>query len=207
MLVWCGRSSRIGDSAWAQGDFPFLIVQLPNLKTQNFTSVREEQVRILEVPNTFLTVNIDIGDPKDVHPHNKQEFGRRLALVAEKEVYGRKVVSQGPIFESMKIEGSKVRLRFHSEDGKLTAKGNKLTGFVIAGADGKFVLADAEIEGTEVVVWSSAIVMPSIVRYAWEGWPNATLTNGSELPAWPFRTDGPRIPVPSKKTTRPSDRD
>ena len=184
---------------WGQGDFPFLVVQLPNLKTQNFTSVREEQYGILESPNTFITVNIDIGDPKDVHPHNKQEFGRRLALLAEEEVYGQKVICQGPIFESMKFEGSKARLRFASKDGKLTMKGDKLLGFVIAGADGKFESADAKIEGNEVLVWSPQVLMPLNVRYAWEGWPIATLTNSAGLPAWPFRTDGPKIPMPRKK--------
>jgi sialate O-acetylesterase len=183
---------------WGQGDFPFLVVQLPNLQSQNFTGVREEQFRILEAPNTFLTVNIDIGDPKDVHPHNKQEFGRRLALLAEKEVYGKKVICQGPIFAAMKIEGNQARIRFSSEDGKLAIKGDRLQGFLIAGADGKFQPADAKIEGMEVLVSSPGVAAPTSVRYAWEGWPIATLTNSSGLPAWPFRTDGYAVPARGK---------
>jgi sialate O-acetylesterase len=184
---------------WNQGDFPFLVVQLPNLQSQNFTSVREEQFRILEAPNTFLTVNIDIGDPKDVHPHNKQEFGRRLALLAEREVYGQKVISQGPIFEGMKIDGKEARLHFASADGKLQVKGDKLLGFEIAGPDGKYQPADAKIEGLDVVVSNANVPTPTNVRYAWEGWPTATLTNSAELPAWPFRTDGYKVPRPGKK--------
>jgi sialate O-acetylesterase len=184
---------------WGQGDFPFLVVQLPNLQTQNFTSVREEQFRILEAPSTFLTVNIDIGDPKDVHPHNKQEFGRRIALLAEKEVYGQKVISQGPIFAGMKIDGDKARIHFTSEDGKLVIKGDKLEGFVIAGADSKFQPADAKIDGMDVIISSPKVAAPAIVRYAWDGWPIATLTNSTGLPAWPFRTDGYKVRAGGKK--------
>jgi sialate O-acetylesterase len=184
---------------WGQGDFPFLVVQIASLKTQDFTNVRQEQYGILEAPNTFLTISTDIGDPKDVHPHNKQEFGRRLALVAEKEVYGQKVVSQGPIFDSMKIEGKQARVRFINQDGKLAVNGDKLVGFVIAGADGKFQPAEAKIEGNEVVVSSPNVPTPVHVRYGWEGWVIATLTNGAGLPAWPFRTDGPQIPERGKK--------
>ena len=178
-------SSKIGGSVGARAISLSSSSKSPASRPKTLPTYARNNTLSSNAPNTFLTISTDIGDPKDVHPHNKQEFGRRLALVAEKGVYGQKVVSQGPIFDSMKIEGNQARIRFINQDGKLSVKGNKLVGFVIAGADGRFQPAQAKIEGNEVIVSSPNVSMPVNVRYGWEGWVIATLTNGTDLPLGP----------------------
>jgi sialate O-acetylesterase len=128
-----------------------------------------------------------LGDPNNVHPLKKQEIGRRLALVAEKKVYGMDVVDSGPVFKSMKIEGDKVELTFDSVAGGLEAQGGKLEGFTIAGEDKKFVPAEAKIEGDTVIV--TGVPHPVAVRYGWANSPVCTLYNKAGLPTAPFRTD------------------
>ena len=180
------------------GDFPFLIVQLANLGPppaqpgeSGWAELREAQQLTTErVPNTGLAVAIDIGDPNNIHPANKQEVGRRLALAAEAIAYGRKVAYSGPIYQSMKIEGSAIRLRFKHGDGGLVIKGgDKLQGFAIAGADRHFVWADAKVDGISIVVSSPTVPAPTMVRYAWADDPVCNLYNQAGLPASPFRTD------------------
>jgi sialate O-acetylesterase len=183
---------------WGQGDFPFLFVQLANngkLATQPDGSgwmarVREGQLKTLTVPNTAMAVAIDIGDANNIHPKNKQEIGLRLALAARALAYHESIPYSGPIYDSMTIEGSAVRLRFKHTDGGLVAKGEKLVGFGIAGEDSNFVWADAKIDGDTIVVSSLQVAKPIAVRYGWADNPPVNLYNKAGLPASPFRTDG-----------------
>ncbi|VAX29110.1 Sialic acid-specific 9-O-acetylesterase [hydrothermal vent metagenome] len=184
-------------AAWGQGNFQFLFVQLANfMKRSNkptddsWAHLREAQTMALELPNTGMAVTIDIGEAKDIHPKNKQEVGRRLALIALAKTYGKDIPYSGPMFKSMKKEGSKIRLQFTNTDKGLKIKGGKqLKGFAIAGTDKKFVWAKAKIDGDEVIVWNSKIKNPVAVRYAWASNPLCNLYNGADLPASPFRTD------------------
>jgi len=181
--------------AWGQGDFPFLFVQLAGFvqdwspKT-TWAELREAQLMTLSLPKTGMAVAADIGDPYDIHPKNKQEVGRRLALAAQAIAYGKDVVYSGPIYESKTVEGNTIRLRFKHVTGGLTAKGGKpLKGFEVASEDRKFVPAQANIEGNTVVVRSDKVPRPVAVRYAWADYPACSLYNGTGLPASPFRTD------------------
>jgi sialate O-acetylesterase len=180
------------------GDFPFLVVQLANYLERRDAPVDSEWARLREaqlhvsrnVAHTGLAVTIDIGDAKDIHPKDKQDVGTRLALAALANVYGRKLEYSGPAYRRMKIEGERVRLSFdHAEGGLVARDGGRLTGFAVAGEDGRFVWADTVIEGDEVVVSSPEVKRPAAVRYAWADNPAANLYNRAGLPASPFRTD------------------
>jgi len=173
-------------------DFPFFFVQLASLKAKSNTpAVREQQAEALALPNTGMAVTIDIGDPENVHPKDKQDVGARLVRIALAKVYDRPVEYSGPVYESMKIEGSSIRLRFTHLGGGLVARGGALKTFVIAGSDLKFVPASARIEANTIVVSSPQIIAPVAVRYAWESYPEGcNLCNAAGLPAAPFRTDG-----------------
>jgi sialate O-acetylesterase len=181
------------------GEFPFLIVQLANFMEQDtepkndpWPNLREAQVLTTKrVPNVGLACIIDIGAAGDIHPRNKQDVGLRLALNALALTYGQDVEYSGPTYSSMKVEGSKVRVKFDHVSGGLVVKGEKLTGFAIAGADGHFVWADAVVDGDTVLVSSPEVPNPTTVRYAWSNNPVCNLYNGAKLPAVPFRTDGP----------------
>ncbi len=183
---------------WGVGDFPFLYVQLANYmatksqpSSSNWAILRESQSKALEVNNTAQAVIIDIGDADDIHPRNKHDVGYRLALGARKLAYGEQdLMHTGPVYQSMKIEGNKIRLQFSTSGGELVAKGNTLKEFAIAGNDKKFVWANAKIEGNEIIVWSDEVQNPVAVRYAWADNPHqANLYNEHGLPASPFRTD------------------
>ncbi len=185
---------------WKVGHFPFLFVQLANFMEpaaepgpSNWALLRESQHATLELPNTAEAVIIDIGEADDIHPRNKQDVGRRLALGAKKVVYGEDLVYSGPAYASHTVEDGKVMLSFDHVGSGLMAKGSAdgaLHSFAIAGADGQFVWANAQIEGDTVVVWSDAVAEPVAVRYAWANNPDtANLYNAEGLPATPFRTD------------------
>lgn len=186
---------------WGQGDFPFLYVQLANIgKTYDSTAAkggaeaikREAQLQNLSIPNTAMAVAIDNADPTDmnnVHPKNKQEIGRRLALAALATVYGEKIVYAGPLYDKMEIEDNTIKLNFKHTGSGLMAKGGELKGFAIAGEDKKFVWATAKIEGNTVIVSSPNIANPVAVRYGWSNNPHTSLYNKENLPASPFRTD------------------
>ncbi len=182
---------------WNRGDFPFLFVQLANFMQRKpepsesaWAELREAQLMALSLPNTAMAVIIDIGEANDIHPKNKQGVGHRLALAARAIVYGEDIEYSGPLFETMTIEGNKVRIRFSHVGGGLVAKGGgPLKGFAIAGVDRKFVWAQAKIEGDSVVVWSEKVPHPVAVRYAWADNPECNLYNKEGLPASPFRTD------------------
>jgi sialate O-acetylesterase len=182
---------------WGLGQFPFLFVQLANfMKTKPepgdsaWAELREAQSMTLALPNTGMAVIIDIGEADNIHPKNKQDVGKRLALWALANTYDKKLVYSGPIYKSMKVDGNSIVLSFDHVGGGLIAKGgDELKGFAIAGADKKFVWADAKIEGDTVVVSSNEVSEPVTVRYAWADNPVCNLYNIEELPASPFRTD------------------
>jgi sialate O-acetylesterase len=175
---------------WGQ-ELPFLFVQLANFNTgDDWPGLREAQTMTLSLPKTGMAVTIDIGNPNDIHPRNKLDVGKRLAIAALKAAYNKNIVYSGPTYSSFKIEGSKIRITFDNTGKGLMVKGNKLNEFVIAGENGKFVKADAKIEGNTVVVWNNSITKPLAVRYAWANCPeNANLYNVEGLPTVPFRTD------------------
>ncbi len=182
---------------WEQGDFPFLFVQLANyhFEPQVFPELREAQSMTLNLPQTAMAVAIDIGDSTDIHPKNKQEVGRRLSLAAQKTAYGEDILSSGPIYKRMFIEGSKGWLLFdHVGDGLVAKGGGELLGFSVAGTDRKFLQARARIDGDQVIVWNEEIDQPVAIRYAWANHPvgfNLYNQTGEDpkLPASPFRTD------------------
>jgi len=182
--------------AWGEGDFPFLIVQLPNqgsspeLGDSIWAELREAQLFTQRsVPNTGLAVTIDVGEAKNLHPPRKAEIGQRLALWALGTTYGKKIEYSGPLYGSMKISGHEIRINFTHTGAGLEARGGQLKGFAIAGAGGKFHWADARIEHDTVIVSSSEVSAPVAVRYAWAGSPECNLYNKEGLPASPFRTD------------------
>ncbi len=184
---------------WDNPNLAFGIVQLANFMAVQpdpnagsaWAGLREAQTKVSQtVPGTGLALAIDIGDAGDIHPKNKQDVGKRLGLWALAKVYGKWIEYSGPVYKSMKIKGDKIQIKFdHVGWGCLVAKGDKLTGFSIAGADGKFVWAQAKIEGNKVVVWSDKVSKPMSVRYAWADNPICNLYNTAGLPASPFRTD------------------
>ncbi|MEN6602817.1 MAG: 9-O-acetylesterase, partial [Bryobacteraceae bacterium] len=137
-----------------------------------------------------MAVTIDIGNPNDIHPTNKQEVGRRLGLAAQAIAYKQqKMVYSGPMYRQLSRENGALRVWFDYADGGLVAKGGELKSFEIAGADGKFVPAQAKIEKDTIVVSSPAVANPVSVRYGWADSPECNLYNGEGLPASPFRTN------------------
>jgi sialate O-acetylesterase len=182
--------------AFHHGDLPFLFVQLANFKPaasepgeSAWAELREAQSMTLALPHTGMSVTIDIGDEKDIHPKNKQEVGRRLALLALADVYGQKIEARGPTYDSMSVDRDQIRIRFKHADGLATQDGGAVQGFAIAGADHKFVWAQAEIEKDTIVVYCDDVHQPVAVRYAWGDNPKCNLINKAGLPASPFRTD------------------
>ncbi|MDD3036547.1 sialate O-acetylesterase [Bacteroides sp.] len=178
-------------------DFPFYMVQLANFMAQPkepvesiWAELREAQTRTLKLENTGMAVTIDIGDANDIHPKNKQEVGRRLALAARAQTYGEKISYSGPMYDTYQIEENTIRIYFkHADKGLKTSNGEKVKGFAIAGVDHKFHWADAVIKGNTIVVSSPEVILPIAVRYAWADNPVCNLYNGVDLPASPFRTD------------------
>jgi sialate O-acetylesterase len=182
---------------WQQGDLPFLFVQLANyMKTKplpaesEWAELREAQALTLSLPNTGMASAIDIGESNDIHPKNKQEVGRRLALVANKMVYKQDDIAAGPTYKSCSIEGNRIRISFTNIGAGLSTKeGREVRGFAIAGKDKQFHWAKADIKGNEVVVYADEVAAPIAVRYAWADNPECNLVNSAGLPAVPFRTD------------------
>ena len=185
--------------AWGQGNFPFIYVQLANWETDtiggaevwgSWPELREAQLMTLDLPKTAMAVTIDIGDPNDIHPNNKWDVGKRLALGALHVAYGRNILYSGPVFKSMRQKKNVISLNFkHCGNGLRTRNGEPLRGFEIAGKDKVFYEADARIEGNKVFVTSSNVSQPVAVRYAWDDNPVCNLYNSGGLPASPFRTD------------------
>ena len=183
-----------------QPDLPFLFVQLASFGPQQpqpadyeWSELREAQSMTLQVPRTGMAVALDLGNPEDIHPLNKQDVGHRLALEARRVAYADKaVISSGPTYKSMKVEGNKARLTFDHVGGGLVLKdatGPHLKGFAIAGADRKFVWAQGKLEGNTLVLYNDQVPAPVAVRYAWGNSPFVNLYNKENLPASSFRTD------------------
>ncbi|MCA1561206.1 MAG: sialate O-acetylesterase [Acidobacteria bacterium] len=173
--------------AFGQGDFPFYWVQLANygnaVKNGHWMRVQEGQVKATALRNTGVGVINDIGNPTDIHPTNKQEVGRRLALLAQHR-------EASPLYRQFTREGNAIRVWFDNAGTALKTRGNgPLTGFQIAGLDGKYVAATALIEGATVRVSSPDVSNPQSVRYAWDYNPEANLINAAGLPVSAFRTN------------------
>lgn len=184
---------------WGQGDFPFFFVQLANFQKRTddanagsaWAELREAQLRTLGLKHTGMATIIDIGEANDIHPRNKQDVGKRLALSAFKVAYGQDWPDQGPMYKSMTVEGNKVHVKFTDADGGLRNNntGGPLRGFAVAGEDKVFHWADATISGDVVIVSSPDVAKPIAVRYGWADNPICDLYSGFGLPASPFRTD------------------
>jgi sialate O-acetylesterase len=180
---------------WNDPDMPFYFVQLAPYRyggdATRLAGIWEAQQATLSVPHTGMAVTVDIGNVTDIHPRNKQDVGRRLALWALAKDYGRKdLVYSGPLYKSMRVDGDSIRISFDYLGGGLVSRdGKPLTHFTIAGADGKFVAAQAEINGDVVVVHADEVKEPKAVRFAWHEEAEPNLSNKSGLPASPFRTD------------------
>jgi sialate O-acetylesterase len=194
---------------WGLGDFPFIFVQIAGYHAPQkqpseggWAWLREQQLKSLAVPDTAMASAMYLGARFDVHPRDKLDVGHRLALAAEHIAYGKQLVYSGPIYDSMKIEGGRIRIAFRhvggglkmgtppwTPSGKLPPTPTRLTGFAIAGTDRKWVWADAVIDGNTVLVSSPEIKNPVAVRYGWASFPVCNLYNAEGLPASSFRTD------------------
>ncbi len=178
--------------AWGGGAFPFLFVQIAPHANMG-PEIREAQlVSWQKTPKTAMTVITDVGEQMDIHPKKKAPVGARLALAARALAYGEDVVYSGPVFKGMRTEAGKAILEFDHAGGGLVAAEGGLKDFVIAGADGKFVAAQAAIDGARVVVSSPEVAEPKAVRYGWLNYFVGSLFNREGLPATPFRTDRPQ---------------
>lgn len=181
-------------SMW--GEKPLIIVQLANYMQQhqqpvesNWAALREAQRKAsLSIPNAALATAIGLGEWNDIHPLNKKDLAHRVALQAQKLYLNEhKTPSEGPAYESCSIEGDKVIISFRKGTDQL-APSQALKGFSIAGADGKFVWAEAYTEGNRVIVSSPKVKDPRTVRYAWDDNPILSLYGVNGLPAAPFST-------------------
>jgi sialate O-acetylesterase len=182
---------------WKQKDLPFFIVQLANfMQTKsepvesNWAELREQQRKVSQtIPNTGLAVTIDVGEWNDIHPLNKKEVGKRLSLQAEKILFDKNIIADGPVYQSMKIEGNKIILSFKKGTDDFVQI-SELKGFAIKDSDGIFKWANAKVEGNKIIVWNDEIKNPIAVRYAWADNPqDANLENKKGIPASPFTTE------------------
>ncbi len=173
---------------WAQGDFPFLFVQLANWNPgATWPELREQQTEALSLKNTGMAVAVDVGDPDNIHPQDKQDVASRLSLAARAIAYGEPIEYSGPMFRQVTEEGHSLRVWFdHAGDG-LTSKNGSLRGFEVAGVDQKYFPAQATIHGDAVLVSSPSVAAPVSVRYGWAANPDCNLYNGANLPASPFQ--------------------
>jgi sialate O-acetylesterase len=185
-------------TAWrahfGQGEFPFYWVSLANYQNSSdatgltYAALREAQTQTLVLPNTGQALAIDVGNPDDIHPTNKQDVGRRLAMLAKNRVYGLTVDDTGPTFAAIVREGAALRVRFTHASG-LIAHDKPVQSLEIAGADKIFHPATAQIERETLLVSAPKVREPVAVRYAWRNAPEANLYNGAGLPAVPFRSE------------------
>ena len=185
---------------WGMGEFPFYWVQLANFQARAdqpgesaWAELREAQTMTLDaVPNGGQAVIIDIGDADDIHPRNKQDVGKRLALVALSQDYGQSVCKSGPLFKSMDVrDDGKVTVGFQTFGSKLSIhEGNTVKGFALAGENREWSWAEAKIvDDKHVLLSSKNVPKPVAVRYAWSNNPDCNLYDATGLPACPFRTD------------------
>jgi sialate O-acetylesterase len=187
---------------WGEGDFPFLWVQLAGYGgagTNMWPIVRDAQAETLSLPNTGMATAIDIGLPDNIHPMDKLDVGKRLALVALHVAYGKSLVYSGPMFQTLKKDPKGLRVEYQDVGGGLEIanspwmrQGNALpmdhlVGFELAGADGQWKPADAKIDGTAVILSGTDVADPVQGRYDWKGYPEGNLYNKEGLPATPFQ--------------------
>lgn len=198
MLYYEKMKALIGGwrTLWNQGSFPFFFVQLAPYNygptaTERLPGIWEAQTASLSIPNTGMAVTTDISTVNNIHPPDKQEVAHRLALWALAKTYGKPVKSYAsPLYDSLKVDGSKARVSFKNTEGGLKSRdGKELTWFTIAGEDRKFVAAKAEISGNGVIVSSPDVKKPVAVRFGWSQLAEPNLANAAGLPASPFRTD------------------
>jgi sialate O-acetylesterase len=184
---------------WAQGNFPFLFVQLANYQApetkpeeSDWAQLREAQAKTLSVPSTGMACIIDIGEAEDIHPRNKKDVGHRLALQATNVAYGGHVVANGPRPKDITYKGNTASISYENAEGGLVLR-NKygyLNGFAVAGADGKFYFTQGKVVGSKVELMCPAVPEIKYVRYGWANNPSdLNLYNKEGLPAEPFRTD------------------
>ena len=179
--------------AWGIKDFPFYYVQIApyvysHVDSTESAFLREAQEAALELPGTGMAVTLDIATVMNIHPPYKKEVGERLAALALNYDYGIKTNCNGPVYRSMTVDGSTVKIQFDNAEQGLAAKNGRLREFEIAGKNGKYVMASAGIVKNEVVVYSPLVPEPVSVRYCWRNGAEASLFNSAGLPAWQFRT-------------------
>jgi len=197
-------------ATWKEGAFPFLFVQLAPFQAiqqepmeSAWAELREAQLLTSQrAKNTAMAVITDVGDPKDIHPKQKEPVGARLALAARALAYGERVPYSGPVYDHLTVEGPRAVLSFKHVGKGLEARDGELQGFTIAGPDRKFHKAHAEIKGDTVVVWSDQVDKPVAVRYGWANCPVVNLWNKDGLPASPFRTDDFPILTGPKRSSK-----
>jgi sialate O-acetylesterase len=182
---------------WGEGPFPFYFVQLANYMARKpepsesqWAELREAQTMTLSLPNTGMALAIDIGEAGDIHPKNKREVGRRLALNALGRTYRQPVIYEGPSYSGMTVIGDTIHVTFKNGALETTDK-TAPRSFQIAGEDRKWAWADARIDGSTVILRANGVTKPVAVRYGWADNPDVNLVNRAGLPAVPFRTDAP----------------
>jgi sialate O-acetylesterase len=177
---------------WQEGNFPFFFVQLADFKASPvdlWPTVRDAQRRTLSLANTGMAVTVDVGDPANIHPADKQSVGQRLALAARSIAYGEKVEYSGPLFRQAGTDGHDMRVWFDHAEGLTVKGGGTPEGFEVAGADRKYQSATAKLDGSGVVVSSPEVMEPKYVRYGWKDVPVVNLYNSAGLPASPFSSE------------------
>lgn len=211
MLYYEKMKALIGGwrTVWGQGEFPFYYVQLAPYRygseAEKLAELWEAQVAALSIPKTGMAITNDIGTIGDIHPKNKQDVGKRLALWALANTYNMAGLEYcGPLYKSMKVEDGTIRIFFdHAGSGLASRNGEPLNWFEIAGADGKFVEAAAKIDSNTVVVSSGEVAQPVAVRFAWSQRAQPNLMNKNDLPASSFRTNGPLAAAASQAAAKP----
>jgi sialate O-acetylesterase len=183
-------------TSWKEGSIPFLYVQLPNYKSRSATPTEDDYLSIfreaqkttlIRSTNTGMACTIDIGDEFNIHPGNKQDVGKRLYLIAQDKVYHQKVVSEGPVFKSAKIEGNTIRLSFYNVKYGLKSNSDSLNNcFAVADQSGKWFWANAKIERNEIFIKCGEVQHPMKLQYAWQNNPVAPLYSHEGLPMIPF---------------------
>ncbi len=187
-------------SKWAQGNFPFLFVQIANWNPGKlWPELREQQREALILRKTAMAVTIDIGDPDNIHPKDKQDVGLRLSLGARALGYGEPIEYSGPSLRQVTTENHELRVWFDHAQSGLVSRNGELRGFTVAGADGKFLPAQEKIDGDTVIVSNASIQNPMQVRYGWAPNPDCNLYNGAGLPASPFQASAFGYQAPSSQ--------
>jgi sialate O-acetylesterase len=174
---------------WGRDDFHLLAVMLPGYGDELWPWFREVQMGFTKLPHASIANTIDLGDAKNIHPADKAPICERLALLARCDVYGEKVVAQGPLFKSASVNGSTLVITFEHAEGLKTTDGSSPSGFLLAGPDFVWHPATASIKENTVELQAQGVAVPAFVRYAFSGKPAVNLVNGVGLPAFPFRTD------------------